>query len=80
MHSSLAKMKVPVLVTIGMEGRFTDMRFSQADTSFLVDAIIAMRYVEIEGRLSKLISVVKVRGSGHSTSSPQLHRHAGRSR
>ncbi|HAT31095.1 MAG TPA: protein kinase, partial [Janthinobacterium sp.] len=43
------------------------MRFSQADTSFLVDAIIAMRYVEIEGRLSKLISVVKVRGSGHST-------------
>jgi len=67
MLASLAKLGVTVFVTIGMEDRFTDMRFSQADTSFLVDAIIAMRYVEIEGRLSKLISVVKVRGSGHST-------------
>jgi circadian clock protein KaiC len=65
--SSLASLGVTVLVTIGMEDRFTDMRFSQADTSFLADAIIALRYAEIEGRLSKLISVVKVRGSGHST-------------
>lgn len=65
--SSLARLGVTVLVTIGMEDRFTDMRFSQADTSFLADAIIAMRYAEIEGRLSKLISVVKVRGSSHST-------------
>ncbi|MET3134168.1 circadian clock protein KaiC [Oxalobacteraceae bacterium GrIS 1.11] len=65
--ASLASLGVTVIVTIGMEDRFTDMRFSQADTSFLVDAIIAMRYVEIEGRLSKVISVVKVRSSGHST-------------
>ncbi|WP_317203519.1 ATPase domain-containing protein [Janthinobacterium sp.] len=65
--TSLASLNVTVLVTIGMEDRFTDMRFSQADTSFLVDAIIAMRYVEIEGHLSKVITVVKVRESAHST-------------
>ncbi|WP_317201701.1 ATPase domain-containing protein [Janthinobacterium sp.] len=64
--ATLASLNVTVLVTIGMEDRFTDMRFSQADTSFLADAIIAMRYVELDGRLTKLISVVKVRGSGHS--------------
>ncbi|HWT70842.1 MAG TPA: ATPase domain-containing protein, partial [Oxalicibacterium sp.] len=63
---TLAKLGVTVVVTIGMEDRFTDLRFSQADISFLTDAIIAMRYVEKEGRLAKLISVVKVRGSGHS--------------
>ena len=67
MLATLGSLGVTVLVTVGMEDRFTDMRFSQADTSFLADAIIAMRYVEIEGRLAKVISVVKVRGSGHST-------------
>jgi circadian clock protein KaiC len=65
--TTLAALDVTVLVTMGMEDRFTDMRFSLSDTSFLADAIIAMRYAEIGGRLQKLISVVKVRGSGHST-------------
>lgn len=46
--------------------RFTELRFSEADISFLTDAIIAMRYVEMNGCLCKLISVVKVRGSSHS--------------
>ncbi|MYN06244.1 ATPase domain-containing protein [Pseudoduganella aquatica] len=65
--ATLAALNVTVLVTMGMEDRFTDMRFSLSDTSFLADAIIAMRYAEIGGRLQKVISVVKVRGSGHST-------------
>ncbi|HEX2604372.1 MAG TPA: ATPase domain-containing protein, partial [Oxalicibacterium sp.] len=63
---TLAKLGVTVVVTIGLEDRFTELRFSQADISFLTDAIIALRYVEREGRLAKFISVVKVRGSGHS--------------
>jgi circadian clock protein KaiC len=63
---TLAKLGVSVVVTIGLEDRFTDLRFSQADISFLTDAIVAMRYVETEGRLVKLLSVVKVRGSAHS--------------
>ncbi|HEY0488459.1 MAG TPA: ATPase domain-containing protein [Telluria sp.] len=65
--SSLAKRGVTVLVTIGMDDRFTEMRFSEADISYLTDAIIAFRYAETSGRLAKLVSVVKVRGSAHST-------------
>jgi len=34
--------------------------------AFLVDAVIAMRYVEMHGRLTKVVTVVKVRGSAHS--------------
>jgi circadian clock protein KaiC len=65
--AGLAETGATVMVTMGLEDRFTDLRFSQADSSFLADAIIAMRYVEIEGRLSKVISVIKVRGSSHDT-------------
>lgn len=64
--SALAKAGVSVVVTLGLEDRFTDMRFSRSDISFLTDAVIAMRYVEAESQLKKLISVVKVRGSSHS--------------
>ena len=64
--SSLAKRGVTVIVTIGLEDRFTELRFSVADLSFLTDAIVAMRYAEMESRIAKLISVVKVRGIAHS--------------
>ena len=64
--TSLAKRQVTAVLTIGLEDRFTELRFSVADLSFLADAIVAMRYAEVEGRLVKLISVVKVRGIGHS--------------
>ncbi|MDB5841496.1 MAG: protein kinase, partial [Herminiimonas sp.] len=64
--SALAKTGASVVVTLGLEDRFTDMRFSHSDISFLTDAVIVMRYVEVEAQLKKLISVVKVRGSAHS--------------
>jgi circadian clock protein KaiC len=64
--STLAKLGVTVMVSNGMEDRYTDLRFSQSDISFLCDAIVLMRYVEMEGRLDKVMSVVKVRGSDHS--------------
>jgi circadian clock protein KaiC len=67
MLSALAKRGVTALVTIGLEDRFTELRFSEDDISFLTDAVIAFRYAEIEGRLCKVLSIVKVRGSGHST-------------
>lgn len=62
----LAKRGVSAVVTIGLEDRFDQLRFSVDDISFLTDAIVAMRYAEVEGMLRKYISVVKVRGSGHS--------------
>jgi circadian clock protein KaiC len=64
--TSLAKRGVTVVVTVGLEDRFTELRFSIDDISFLTDAVIAMRYAEIEGRVCKVLSVVKVRGSAHS--------------
>jgi circadian clock protein KaiC len=67
MLASLARRGVSVVVTLGFYDRFTELRFSEADMAFLTDAIVAMRYVELDGRLSKVISVVKVRGCGHST-------------
>ncbi|MES3021119.1 MAG: ATPase domain-containing protein [Pseudomonadota bacterium] len=63
----LAHQGVTVMVIMGLEDRYNELRFSQDEAAFLVDAIIAMRYVEFEGRLNKFISVVKVRGSGHSS-------------
>lgn len=64
--SSLAKRGVTVVLTVGLEDRFTELRVSIADISFLTDAIVTLRYAEIEGRIAKLISVVKVRGIAHS--------------
>lgn len=65
--AGLGELGVTVLVTMGMDDSYTELRFSQADTGFLADAIIAMRYVEVAGSLVKVLSVVKVRGSAHST-------------
>ena len=64
--AALARTGATVIVTLGMEDRFTDLRFSHSDISVLVDAVISTRYVEVEGQLRKMISVVKVRGSDHS--------------
>jgi circadian clock protein KaiC len=65
--SSLAKRSVTAIVTIGLDDRFNELRFSEAGIAFLTDAVISLRYAEIEGRMRKFISVIKVRGSGHST-------------
>lgn len=65
--ASLAKRGLTVLVTIGMDDCFTELRFSDSYISYLTDAIIALRYAETGGRLAKLVSVIKVRGSAHST-------------
>jgi circadian clock protein KaiC len=60
--TALAKTGVTVMLTLGMEDRFTEMRFSRSDLSFLTDAVIAMRYVAVEGKLAKVLA----RGSNHS--------------
>ncbi|QGZ41912.1 circadian clock protein KaiC [Pseudoduganella flava] len=65
--SSLAKLGVTAIVTLGMEDRFTELRFSEAEISFLTDGIIVTRYVEMDGELTKVIGVVKLRGCSHST-------------
>jgi len=67
MLTALAKRGVSVLVTMGLDDDFTQLRFSQADVAYLTDAIVLMRFGESGGQLRRFISVVKVRGSAHST-------------
>lgn len=64
--SSLAKRGVSSLVTVGLDDRSVDMNFARADIAYLTDAIVAMRYAEADGHVKRFVSVVKVRGSGHS--------------
>jgi len=64
--SVLTNMGVTVLMTAELEDRYTDLRFSSYGNAFLTDSIVAMRYVELNGRFKRVISVVKVRASQHS--------------
>ena len=67
MMSVLTSMGVTVLLTSELEDRYTDLRFSPFGNAFLADAIIMQRYIEIAGDFKRVISVVKVRASAHST-------------
>ncbi|MDB5791519.1 MAG: protein kinase [Massilia sp.] len=64
--SEVAKQGVSALVTIGLNDVFGELRFGEANIPFLTDAIVALRYAEVDGRLQKFMSVVKVRGCAHS--------------
>ena len=65
--STVAKYGVTAIVTIGQDDMFTELRLGQANISYLTDAVVALRYAEVDGRLHKFMSVIKVRGSAHST-------------
>ena len=62
----LTSMGVTVLVTAELEDRYTDLRFSSYGNAFLTDAILMLRYVELNGQFKRVMSVIKVRGSAHS--------------
>jgi circadian clock protein KaiC len=62
----LTGMGATVLMTAELEDRYTVLQFSSYGNAFLADAIIMQRYVELDGQLKRVISVVKVRGSAHS--------------
>jgi circadian clock protein KaiC len=68
--ASLTHLGVTVLMTAETEDRYTDLRFSSYGNAFLADAILMQRYIELDGRLRRILSIVKVRGSAHSD---QLH-------
>ncbi|TAK61884.1 ATPase domain-containing protein [Methylobacter sp.] len=66
MVAELTGMGVTILMTSELEDRYTDLRFSPFGSAFLADAIIVLRYIEIESQFKRVFSVVKVRGSQHS--------------
>ena len=67
MVSVLSGLGVTVLMTSELEDRYGDLRFSPNGAAFLTDAIIVQRYVELNSRLDRVMAVVKVRGSAHSS-------------
>jgi len=67
MVAALSGLGVTVLLTSELEDRYTDLRFSPYGSAFLTDAIIVLRYIEIDSRLLRVMAVVKVRDSAHSS-------------
>lgn len=66
MVAMLNSMGITVLLTVEVVDSYIDLRFSPHGTAFLTDGIILQRYVELDGQLKRLISIVKLRGSRHS--------------
>jgi circadian clock protein KaiC len=58
---------VTVLMTDEVVDVYPGGHFTRERVSFITDDILAQRYVEIDGRLQKVLSVVKMRGSDHAT-------------
>ena len=64
--SVLTGMGVTVFMTSELEDQYNFLRFSTYGNAFLCDAIVLQRYVELDGQLKRVISVVKIRASAHS--------------
>jgi circadian clock protein KaiC len=64
--SLLARRGVTAIVTVGYEDNTPNWRFSIDNLCFLADAVLSMRFAEIEGHVCKFMTVVKVRGTDHS--------------
>jgi len=66
MIEALTDIGITVLMTVERVEVYNELRFSPYLISFLVDDIILQRYIELEGRLRKIMTVVKMRNSPHS--------------
>ncbi len=68
MIGALTGRNVTVMSTVELADSYIDLPFSPTGqgVAFLTDAIILQRYLELEGQLRRVMSVVKVRGSHHS--------------
>jgi circadian clock protein KaiC len=53
-------------VLLGEEGRAESRRADRGGLSFIVDAILLLRYVEIESAMQRALVVLKMRGADHA--------------
>ncbi|MBI5549693.1 MAG: AAA family ATPase [Deltaproteobacteria bacterium] len=58
---------VTILLTAEVAEDFTSLEISPQVVSFLTDVIIVQRYIELEGHLRRMMTVVKMRNSEHSS-------------
>lgn len=66
MVAALTSAGITVLMTVEVTEEFNSLRFSPHAISFLTDDLILQRYVELDGQLLRVLSVIKMRGSEHS--------------
>jgi circadian clock protein KaiC len=57
---------VTVFMTAEVSEAFSEARFTTEKVSFITDEIIVQRYIEMEGELKRVMTVIKMRGSDHS--------------
>lgn len=62
----LTGLGVTVMMTLEIEDAYSELRLGPRENAFLADAIVLQRYLELEGELKRVMTVVKVRGSDHS--------------
>ncbi len=66
MVGMLTAMGITLFLTVELADSYVDLRFSPHGTAFLTDGIVLQRYVQLRGRLKRMLTVVKLRGSQHS--------------
>jgi circadian clock protein KaiC len=62
----LTGLGVTVMMTLEIEDAYAEFRLGARENAFLTDGIILQRYVELDGTLKRVMTVVKLRGSDHS--------------
>lgn len=65
--NALTGLGVTALMTVDLVQSFAELSLSPHITEFLADVLVLQRYVELEGKLEKVLAVVKMRSSGHAT-------------
>jgi circadian clock protein KaiC len=66
MVGTLTALGVTVMLTVEVTDSFTELRLSPQGTSFVTDGIILQRYVEMEGSVHRVMTVIKMRARPHS--------------
>jgi len=64
---ALTTLGITVISTIEVVESSDYLRFAPYNVSFLSDVIIAMRYIELKGELKRVLAVIKMRSSAHSS-------------
>jgi circadian clock protein KaiC len=63
---ALTDLGVTIVMPVETTESFIDLRLTPHGISFLADDVLLQRYVEFEGRLQRVLAVVKMRASAHS--------------
>jgi circadian clock protein KaiC len=66
MVAMLTAMGITLVLTVEVADSYIDLRFSPHGTAFLTDGILLQRYLELDGQVQRLITIIKLRGSQHS--------------